>query len=268
MRIHFISGLPRSGSTLLEGILRQNPRFHAAVSGALPDLFSGLIRTMSHATEGSIFISDAQRRRILRSLFDAYYADLAVDKIIFDTGRLWCSLLPAVAELFPDSRVVCCVRNPAWILDSIEMHIQRNPFLTQRMFGFDSKGNVYTRVEALTGKDGFVKRSLGNLRQAWFGALASRLIAVRYESLTGNSEETIGRLYDAIGEPRYAHDFNRVEYDEPQFDFNMGLPGFHRVSGAVRVNKRETILPPDIFKQHDDCFWNRTGQNPRGVLVL
>jgi hypothetical protein len=28
--IHFISGLPRSGSTLLAALPRQNPRFHAA----------------------------------------------------------------------------------------------------------------------------------------------------------------------------------------------------------------------------------------------
>ena len=27
-KLHFIAGLPRSGSTLLAGILRQNPRFH------------------------------------------------------------------------------------------------------------------------------------------------------------------------------------------------------------------------------------------------
>ncbi|HKD08431.1 MAG TPA: sulfotransferase [Bryobacteraceae bacterium] len=268
MRIHFISGLPRSGSTLLEGILRQNPRFHAAMSGPLPEMFFSLIRTMSHASDTSIFITDTQRRRILRSVFEAYYADLASDKIIFDTGRAWCGLLPALVEMFPDARVVCCLRNPAWILDSIERHVQRNAFLTQRMFGFDSKGNVYTRVEALTGKDGFVKRSLAALRQAWFGEMAKRLIAVRYESLTANPDDTIGRIYDALGEPRYAHDFTSVEYDEPQFDFNMGLPGFHKVSGPVRVNNRETILPPDIFKQHDDCFWNRADQNSRGVLIL
>jgi sulfotransferase len=30
-KMHFISGLPRSGSTLLAGILRQNPQFHAAM---------------------------------------------------------------------------------------------------------------------------------------------------------------------------------------------------------------------------------------------
>ena len=31
-KMHFISGLPRSGSTLLSAILRQNPRFYAAMS--------------------------------------------------------------------------------------------------------------------------------------------------------------------------------------------------------------------------------------------
>ncbi|MEM5734156.1 sulfotransferase, partial [Shewanella algae] len=31
-RFHFISGLPRSGSTLLSAILRQNPRFSAGMS--------------------------------------------------------------------------------------------------------------------------------------------------------------------------------------------------------------------------------------------
>lgn len=33
MRLHFISGLPRSGSTLLAGLLRQNPNFAAAMTG-------------------------------------------------------------------------------------------------------------------------------------------------------------------------------------------------------------------------------------------
>lgn len=37
-RFHFISGLPRSGSTLLAGILRQNPRFHAAMNSLVKAL--------------------------------------------------------------------------------------------------------------------------------------------------------------------------------------------------------------------------------------
>ncbi len=43
--IHFISGLPRSGSTLL----RQNPRFQAGMSGPLAGLFGALLDEMSVA---------------------------------------------------------------------------------------------------------------------------------------------------------------------------------------------------------------------------
>jgi sulfotransferase len=268
MQIHFISGLPRSGSTLLEGILRQNARFHAAISGPVSEMFTSLVRSMSGFNDASIFISDPQRKRILRSLFEAYYADLIDGRMIFDTSRSWCSLLPALAELFPSARVLCCVCNPAWVLDSIERHVQLNPFGAQRMFGHDPKGNVYTRVEALTGKDGFVKRALGSLRQAWFGEFTDRLIVIRYESLVQHPKETLDRLYDLLGEPKFTHDFEHVEYDEPQFDANMGLPGFHRVSGPVRELRRETILPPDLFAPHDQCFWNAKDQNPRRVLIL
>jgi hypothetical protein len=41
--VHFISGLPRSGPTLLAGWLRQNPRFHAGMSGPVGGLFSMLV---------------------------------------------------------------------------------------------------------------------------------------------------------------------------------------------------------------------------------
>jgi sulfotransferase len=267
MKIHFISGLPRSGSTLLAGILRQNPRFHAAITTPLADMFAGLIRSMSGFTDTSIFISDDQRRRVLTGVIEAYYAHLT-GRVVFDTGRGWTALAPAITGIFPDARIICCVRNPAWIIDSIEMHVHRNPFNAQRMFNFEAKGNVYTRAELLTGKDGLVRRSLGNLRQAWFSECAARLIAVRYESLVSEPGGAIAALYDALGERRFAHDFTNVEYDEPQFDAGMGLAGFHRVSGPVRINHRESILPPDLFRQHNESFWDTPGQNPRGVVMI
>ena len=268
MKIHFISGLPRSGSTLLEAILRQNPCFHAAISTSLADLFAGLVRSMSGFNDGSIFITDAQRKRILRSVVEAYYAGISENRVIVDTNRNWTAFLPALTELFPDARVICCVRNPAWILDSIERHVQRNSLGAARMFNFEARGNVYTRVETLMGKEGFVRRALGNLRQAWFGEDANRLIAIPYESLTQRPSETMAALYTALGERDFGHNFDHVEYEEPQFDANMGLPGFHSVRGPIVHTVRETILPPDLFRQYDQCFWSEPGQNPRGVRIL
>ena len=42
--IHFISGLPRSGSTLLAAILRQNPSLHAHISSPVGALITAVPR--------------------------------------------------------------------------------------------------------------------------------------------------------------------------------------------------------------------------------
>src|SRR3954463_1913836 len=72
--IHFISGLPRAGSTLLSAILRQNPRFRAGMTGPVGSLVDAMLRNMSMSNETSIFITDAQRKALLRSIFSTFYA--------------------------------------------------------------------------------------------------------------------------------------------------------------------------------------------------
>src|SRR3981189_3177707 len=102
--IHFISGLPRSGSTLLAGILRQNPRVHAAITSPVARLFNTLLGEMSQGREGSLFIEEAQRKAILNGLFESYYRDILAKQskaLLFDTNRMWCSKLPALTGLFP-----------------------------------------------------------------------------------------------------------------------------------------------------------------------
>ena len=125
--MHFISGLPRSGSTLLAAVLRQNPRFQAGMSGPLAGLFGALLSEMSARNEFSVFIDDTQRERILHGLFDDFYADSPAE-VIFDTSRGWCARMPALARLFPDAKVIACVREVPWVVDSIERLVQRNAF--------------------------------------------------------------------------------------------------------------------------------------------
>lgn len=266
-RLQFISGLPRSGSTLLAALLRQNPRIHAAMSGPVSEMIGALVRSMGASNEYSLFISNAQRQRVLRAVFEAYYQDLGERALIFDTSRGWTAQLPLLANLFPECRLICCVRNPAWILDSFERRFQANPLERGRLFKEESAVNVYTRSEALA-RTGTLGRSLQGLKQAWAGDHADRLIVVRYESLCANPAGVMLTLYQRLGEPPFAHDFERVEYEEPEFDARLGLPGFHTIASPVRPNTRATILPADIFSQHDHCFWDAPGGNPRGVTVL
>ena len=266
--IHFISGLPRSGSTLLAALLRQNPRFHAGMSGPLAGLFDALLSEMSARNEYSVFIDDAKRERILRGLFDNYYADCSAE-VIFDTSRAWCAWMPAIAKLFPDAKVIACVRELPWVIDSIEHLVQRNVFSPSSMFNYSSGGTVYTRANGVAAQDGMVGGPYDALKQACFGAQRERLLLVQYETLTADPAKTMHAIYDFIGQPAFEHEFDHVDYDVTGFDERAGTPGLHTVRGEVKAEPRASLLPPDLFHRFvNDAFWRNPQNIPEGLQVV
>jgi sulfotransferase len=268
--IHFISGLPRAGSTLLAAVLRQNPRIYAHMSGPLGSFFTGILGQMRGANEFSVFLDEARRRAILKGVFENYYAaEITSGKLVFDTSRLWCAKMPALTELFPQTKVIACVRDFAWIVDSIERLTRRNPFEMSKIFNFDAGGTVYSRAEAISRGDGMAGFALNALKEAFYGEQAGRLMLVRYGTLTQRPAEALGAIYDFIGEPRFAHDFDNIEFDAEEFDARLGTPGLHRVGKRVKAETRQTVLPPDLFRRYAaDNFWNDAALNPRKVPVV
>ena len=167
--LHFISGLPRAGSTLLAALLRQNPRFSAGMSSPVYNLFRSMLAETSARNEGAVFIDDDIRKRLLKAVFEAYYHSATPETVIFDTNRGWTTKLPALVELFPEAKLICCVRNPGWILDSIESLIRRNAFELSGIFSYDPGGTVYSRVEGLASAAGMYGFSLNALREPVYG---------------------------------------------------------------------------------------------------
>jgi len=202
--IHFISGLPRAGSTLLSAILRQNPRFRAGMTG-----------------------------------------------------------------LYPDARVICCVRDVPWIFDSIERLIRKNKLQPSGILNFEPGGTVYSRVDGLGGPNGMVGYAWNALREAFCGEQSDRLLALTYETLTSDPAKAIAAVYDFIGEKPFTHDFENVEFDAVEFDRRLGTPGLHAVGRRVRHEERRSVLPPDLVRKYEsDAFWRDPARNPNNVRVV
>jgi sulfotransferase len=265
MALNFITGLPRSGSTLLSAVLRQNPSLHADVESPLVDVVVAATKAMS-AAEGAVFISDDQRQMVLKGIIQSYYSHLSHKECVFDSNRRWSSLTFMLARLCPEARLICCVRNPAWILDSLERNVRRNALIAPRIFGHEM-GTVYSRAEEVSTRQ-LLRPSLQALRQAWFSEEAESLVAVRYESFVQRPQEVIDRLYAVLGLQPWPHDFKQVTFERPDFDAILGSPGLHTVVGPVKAVSRPTVLPPELFSSMDDEFWLRPAENPNGVLVL
>ncbi len=257
-KFHFISGLPRSGSTLLAAVLLQNPRFHTGMTSPVGSLFSTMLGQFSAGSEFGPVISHEQRRRLLGGLFDSYYADHADKEIILDTNRMWCAKMPAVIDLFPSAKMISCVRNVAWVMDSIERLYRANPYENTKLWIDDTERNtVYSRVDTLAQRNRLVGFPWAALKEAYFGEHAKSLLIVDYDLLTQAPDKVLRLIYQFLGEPWFEHDFDNVEYDAPEFDQALGLAGLHRVRRKIALETRRTILPPDLFEQYSKLsFWN------------
>lgn len=255
---HFISGLPRSGSTLLAGILRQNPRFHAAMTSPVAPLVNAALEQMGAGSELYTFFDTEKRKAMCKALFDTYYNDKSQD-IIFDTNRTWTARMHQLVELFDDFKMICCVRNPAWIADSFECIYRKNPFDYSRMFNAANRQTVYSRCEALMNGGGTVGGAWSALKEAYYGEFSERLLLVDYDILTRHPQRTLELIYQFINEAPYDHDFDNVEYEEGEFDHRLGVKGLHTVKKRVEFINRRTILPPDLFAKYQEMeFWQDT----------
>lgn len=273
IQFHFISGLPRAGSTLLSAILKQNPRFSAAMTSPVATLV-GAIQPKMTGGEFGVFFDDKKRALVLKAIFEAYHADriatLASSPVIFDTNRSWTGRMALLADLYPQAKIICCVRSIAWIIDSIESMLAKNPLQLSRVFNFQPGSSVYGRTETLMNSDkGLIGLPWSTLREAWFGDYADRLVIVPYDHLVKAPARTLERLYQVLGEPYFPHDFDNVVYDEPDYDAHIGMPGLHTVRHKVEHRERRPVIPPDIFSKYATThFWENRELNPRGVTII
>ena len=199
LNYHFISGLPRSGSTLLAAILRQNPRFRAGMSSSLLPLVSSAMNVM--AGEGHALIPPQRREAVLQGLFASWAFDAPPGGVVFDTNRMWTARLPALLALFPGAKLVCTVRSVAAIMDSIERLMRAHPLLPSRLFGDDERATVYTRTDALSQRNRLVGGPWTALKEAFYGPDADHLLVVDYEYLARAPAKVIELIYDFLGEP-------------------------------------------------------------------
>lgn len=266
--IHFISGLPRSGSTLLAGLLRQNPVCHAAMSSPIAPLMNSMLEQMGAGSEFYTFFDERKRKRLCQAVFDAYYLDQAKQQVIFDTNRLWTARLHQLVELFGEFKVICCVRNPAWIADSFEVIHRKNPFDYSRMYSPQSRQTVYGRSEALMAANGTIGSAFTALKEAYYGEYSNRLLMLDYDLLTQQPRQAMQLLYNFLGMDPYTHDFDKVEYDEHEFDYTLGVKGLHSVKRKVEFKVRRSILPPDLFNTYSDmAFWKDTSGTAASAIT-
>lgn len=258
--IHFIAGLPRSGSTMIANLLKQNPDIHGEAVSSLASLFGSVQASWGNVEQNVEYDNRDAKKGVMKSLFQGYYSH--IDKpIIVDKDRGWVPLIgPMEATLDRQVKMVICVRNPAEILASFERIRKENPlFFTRVDNALRENSNIATRAYYYAGPEGAMGLAHRNLKDAVTMGYLDRLLFVDYNRFCNSPKSQTKRIYDFLELPNYDHDFNNIVQTEKYNDLAIGLPNLHKVKTQVdrtTVNCVE-YLGLDVYEQYNSqIFWN------------
>jgi sulfotransferase len=253
---YFISGLPRSGSTLLSGILRQNPDFYADIASPVEALTGTAIDVIT-SSENNLTTSEDQRKNLIYGIFDGYYQHIE-KPVIFDSSRGWTKRTNFLQALFPYTKILCPVRDIVSILNSFEVILNKNCFYTKQINEKVFSQNIFIRTQEI------FERELINhhafLHEGY--ALNPEMIYfIEYENLCEDPEKTMKGVYEFLEKPYYAHDFENVEYSNENFDKACNLKDLHTIKKKVEYKPPRNVLPPDIVEKYENMnmeFWRKS----------
>src|SRR3989338_2939577 len=233
---YFISGLPRSGSTLLTNILAQNPRFGVSNTSGIMDVIFGVRNTWDKHIEFQAHPDEAAKLRVMRGILENYYANS--DKpVIFDKCRGWLSLIEmAEAILGRKEKILVPVRDVRDVLASFEK-LWRETSKTSQV---GQESAFYFDVQTVEGRAGVWLRgdqpvglAYNRVRDTLNRGYGDRLYFVQFEHLTSNPEKTMEGIYDFLGEQKFKHDFAHVEQVTYENDSVHGFKDLHTIRNKV-----------------------------------
>ena len=265
---YFISGLPRSGSTLLSAILRQNPDIYADISSPVEGLCTTAIDLLT-GCESNYIVNEERRISILQHIFEGFYSEIQ-KPIVVDTSRAWTKKISLLKTLYPNTKLLCCVRNIVDILNSFETIFKKNPLYTNTLVKEDIKQHVFARCDAMMDpKEGIVTTNWLSLQEGYY-AYPEMMYLVEYEKLCKQPDETLRKIYEFLELPYYQHDFENLEYSNEPFDIVCNLKDLHTVKKRVEYNPPRMILPPEVIEKYTSAnmeFWKKTSKNSVKTLI-
>jgi len=259
--IHFIAGLPRSGSTLLCNILNQNPRFHATSTSGILDIIIAIRNQWENVNEFRASPNKEGKNAVVSGILQNYYSTIE-RPVIFDKSRGWCGYIELAEHILNRKiKILVPVRSIVDILSSFEKLWRKQAhewqFPQEKKYYYEWQ-TVEGRADVWMRNDQPVGIAYNKVRDAINRGFADRMLFVEFEHLTAHPKEAMKNVYNFLGEEAYEHDFNNVEQTTSENDDIHGIPGLHIVRPEVKpvLSDAKKILGKDVIAKYGNAeFW-------------
>ncbi len=251
---HTISGLPRSGSTLLCNVLNQNPAFFASTTSILPSLLATTQNFMSNSIEFKAELDknteavERKAKALFTAMINAWYVDKK-KQVVFDKSRAWTNNFLLMAQVMPESRCICMTRDLREVFASIEKN-HRNTALFDASPDPVSK-TVWAMADEMFSPKGIIGGPVTFIEDCLRRRLHDNVLFVKFEDFVSNPDFEMRKIYAYLKFDYYEHDFENVK-DTSEDPDGLYLNKFpHNGDGKIEPPKSrwDEMFTPDLANQ-------------------
>jgi len=242
-----LSGLPRTGSTLLSAILCQNPKIHAEGNSALCQIMWDVQQSCIGSAKEQLLANNRYNTMydIITKLPELYYKDIE-ESIIVDKCRSW--TLEANIEMLKnyitkDFKIIVLERPVIEIVKSFVKLYKSNNYCTDSF----EENLIKPGSEP-------IMRSLAGINWAKQNNQNNNFLFISYNELVNNTEETIKKIYDFCGWEYFNHDFTNIVVKYPENDEVYKLSGQHKIRPTIEKIDNSIVLSKETEAQIFNLF--------------
>lgn len=240
----FLSGIPRSGSTLLASILNQNPEIYVSAESPLPEIMQSVCnqyvsnQNLDHDRSKDIY-------NVLDKTIPLFYEGYE-EKYIIDKSFLWTEPKPyelLQKHLKNDIKIVCTVREPLEIFASWH-RVSKNKSPDECAYFFQQD----------------VINGITNMQRIIADGDRENILIIDYEDLIKDTEKKIDEVYEFLNIEKYSHDLSKIINPHEYRDVS-GIKGQHEIKNKITKESYEIekMFSSDTIKKYSGLdFWRKS----------
>jgi sulfotransferase len=197
----YLSGLQRSGNTLLSALLNQHPEIYASHLSPVLDYAFSVSQNFSDNPADPKYTKSEKSKNTIKGILDSYHKDIK-KPIIFDRHKFWCThesvnLIKNFINTKP--KIIITIRNPFEITESAIK--SGSDYLDKKMtdegFIWDSGLSLNdNRANYLLGENGFLLQLKSFLYASSLTENKDVFHVVKYNDLISNTQNVMDKIYE------------------------------------------------------------------------
>ena len=247
-KFYFISGLPRSGNTLLSSILNENPDILSTGQSIVPSVFYDLMEITQNNNVNKLYSQDERFEIFYKGLLNNFYKEDKQKYIIQRGEWITPTNLEIIQKYCPNEiKIIIMVRD---VLDIIKSHLNHANSYPKYFLNNDNRDTQRQKVNHLMEEDRYMNLMLSSIKKLKDENSLNNYLLIEYDDLVNNTEDTLKSIYKYLDIKYYKHNLKNIKqlegYNDSLFNHNL-----HEIyTKEIKKQSYQIDLEADIINKY------------------